>query len=392
MRRRCKAPAVVSWRQSDVYNRAMAQPLLGTLSPAAFLARHWQKRPLFVRDAVPHCGEWLQTDRLFELAAREDVASRLVTRTRGRWHVEHGPFRRDTLRRMPARGWTLLVQGVEQFVPEASQLLQHFSFIPHARLDDLMVSYAAPGGGVGPHFDSYDVFLLQGAGSRHWRISAQQDLSLIDNAPLRILKNFQPAQDWKVEQGDLLYLPPRYAHDGVAESPCMTLSVGFRTPRKQELAADFLNFLQDNLDLDGMIEDAGLPLQAHPGELPAFLMDKFAHVLKNIRWSDADVWRFAGCHLTEPKPQVVFQRPRRAMALGGFTQRVMKRGVQLALPTRALFSGNQFFINGECHAIERNHRGALVRLADTRVTPAFAPSAATARLLHAWYCAGYINA
>jgi 50S ribosomal protein L16 3-hydroxylase len=172
----------------------------------------------------------------------------------------------------------------------------------------------------------------------------------------------------------------------------MTLSVGFRTPRKQELAADFLNFLQDNLDLDGMIEDAGLPLQAHPGELPAFLMDKFAQVLKNVRWSDADVGRFAGCHLTEPKPQVVFQRPRRAMALDGFARRVMKQGVQLALPTRALFSGNQFFINGECHTIERSHRSAMVRLADTRITPAFAPAAATARMLHAWYCAGYIHA
>lgn len=368
----------------------MTHPL-GELSPAAFLRRHWQKRPLFVRDAVARCGEWLQRDALFELASREEVESRLVTRARGRWRVEHGPFRRDALRRMPARGWTLLVQGVDQCLPEASRLLQRFSFIPHARLDDLMVSYAAPGGGVGPHFDSYDVFLLQGAGTRHWRISAQKDLTLIDNAPLRILKNFQPEYDWQVAQGDLLYLPPRCAHDGVALTPCITLSVGFRTPRKQALAANFLDYLQDHLTLDGLIEDAGLPLQKHPGELPAFLVDKFARVLKNIRWRDADVWRFAGCHLTEPKPQVVFQRPRRALGLDEFTRRVMKQGARLALPTRALFAGTRIFINGECHMIERGHRGEMVRLADTREVLAFTPGMATARLLHAWYCAGYIH-
>lgn len=369
----------------------MAQRLLGGLSPASFLRRHWQKRPLFVRGAVPRCGEWLQAETLFALASREDAESRIITRTRGRWCVEHGPFTRSKLRRMPARGWTLLVQGVEQFLTEASDLLQDFSFIPHARLDDLMASYAAPGGGVGPHFDSYDVFLLQGAGSRRWRISAQKDLTLVDNVPLRILKNFRPQHEWMVEQGDLLYLPPRYAHDGVALAPCMTLSVGFRTPRKQALAADFLNFLQDNLQLDGLIEDPGLPLQRHPAELPSLLVDKFARVLNSLRWRAADVRRFAGCYLTEPKRQVVFQRPRRSMTLSNVVQRVIKHGVRLALPSRMLFAGTQVFINGECHTIERNNRSALVRLADTRETPAFVPGAATARLLHAWHCAGYIH-
>lgn len=370
----------------------MTQRLLGNLSASTFLRRHWQKQPLFVRDALPQCGEWLQRDVLFELACRDDVESRIVTRARGQWRVAHGPFTHDKLRRHPARGWTLLVQGVEQFLPQASLLLQQFSFIPHARLDDLMVSYAAPGGGVGPHFDSYDVFLLQGIGSRRWQISAQKQLALVDNAPLRILRTFHPQQTWEVQQGDLLYLPPRYAHDGVASSACMTLSVGFRTPRKLELAANFLDFLQDNLHIDGMIEDAGLPLQAHPAELPAFLIDKFSRALKSVRWSEADVWRFAGCYLTEPKPQVVFQRPRRAMTLAHFTKRVMTRGLQLALPTRMLFAGRQIFINGECHPFSAAHRNALIRLADTRATPAFTPGAATARLLYAWYCAGYVHA
>ena len=369
----------------------MAQRLLGNLSPSNFLRRHWQKQPLFVRGSMPHCGAWLQRDALFELASREDVESRIITNARGRWRVEHGPFTSAKLRRQPGRGWTLLVQGIEQFVPEASKLLQCFSFIPHARLDDLMVSYAAPGGGVGPHFDSYDVFLLQGTGSRHWRISAQKDLALIDNAPLRILKNFRSQQEWKTEQGDLLYLPPHYAHDGVASTLCMTLSVGFRTPRKQELASNFLDFLQDNLQIEGMIEDPGLPLQRHPAELPAFLIDKFTRVLTRMRWNNADVQRFAGRYLTEPKPQTIFQRPRRAMSLGNFIQCVMKHGLRLALPTRMLFTGRQIFINGERYVIASGNRSALIRLADRRATPAFLPSAATARLLYAWYCAGYIH-
>ena len=292
---------------------------------------------------------------------------------------------------MPARNWTLLVQGVEQFLPEAAALLQQFSFIPHARLDDLMVSYAAPGGGVGPHFDSYDVFLLQGAGERRWRISAQKDLALIDNAPLRILKNFRPQQAWDVATGDLLYLPPRYAHEGVASTACMTLSVGFRTPRKLELASNFLNFLQDNLEIDGMIEDAGLPLQAHPAQLPPFLIDKFLRVLKNVRWNETDVRRFAGCYLTEPKSQVVFARPRRALTLSNFTQRLMQRGIRLALPTRMLYEGKHVFINGECHPFANTQRAQLIRLADTRAAAAFAPDAATAHLLYAWYCAGYVD-
>ncbi len=315
-----------------------------------------------------------------------------MTRVRGRWHVEHGPFTRNTLRRQPDRGWTLLVQGVEQYLPEASKLLQAFSFIPHARLDDLMVSYAAPGGSVGPHFDSYDVFLLQGTGSRRWRISAQKDLTLIDDAPLRIMKRFRAQCEWTVAQGDLLYLPPRHAHEGVALDACMTLSVGFRAPRKQELAANFLDFLQDGLSIEGMIEDPDPPLQKHPAELPPYLIEKFSRVLDGIRWNDGDVRRFAGCYLTEPKPQVVYTRPRRPMTQGDFVSRVTTKGVRLALPTRMLFSGNRIFINGESHTVGRRNHSALVRLADNRETPAFMPDAATARLLHAWYCAGYIDA
>ncbi len=373
--------------------RHMAQGLLGDLSNAAFLRRHWQKRPLFVRGAIPDCGDWLRAEALFTLAARDDVESRLVTRTRSGWTMQQGPFRRAQLRGLPARNWTLLVQGVEQTRPEAAALLQLFSFIPHSRLDDLMVSYAAPGGGVGAHVDSYDVFLLQGTGTRRWRISAQNDFDLVPNAPLRILKRFRHTQEWLTRQGDLLYLPPRYAHEGVAQAgqeACMTLSVGFRAPRKQELATRFLDFLQDELDLPGLYEDRDMRLQKHPGQLPPGMLEKFTRILKQIRWNDQDIHRFSGCYLTEPKPLTVFHPPSRPAALAPFARQVAAKGVRQALPTRMAFSGNTIFINGESHRLTHD-RTALVRLADRRVAPPFAPSAVTARLLHTWYRAGYIE-
>lgn len=365
--------------------------LLGGGSASAFLRDHWRQKPLFVRNAVPNCGEWLQRNALFELAMRDDVESRIVTRHSGGWHVAYGPFTKRQLVRQPARGWTLLVQGVEQFMPEAESLLRQFSFMPHARLDDLMVSYAAPGGGVGPHFDSYDVFLLQGAGSRRWRISAQTDLALVDDLPLRILKRFCPRREWRVETGDLLYLPPRYAHEGVALSDCMTLSVGFRAPRKQELATNFLEYLQDYIALDGMIDNAQSRPQQHPARLPPSLLRQFVQTLARLRWRDDDVARFAGCYLTEPKARVVFERPSRVLSPATLAKRVAQGGVRLALPSRMLYSGKQVFINGECHVLAAQNRDAIIRLADTRITSGFAPSVATARQLHAWYKAGYVH-
>jgi 50S ribosomal protein L16 3-hydroxylase len=369
----------------------MAQGLLGKLTPAAFLRRHWQKQPLYLRAALPDCAAWLDRGALFEWATRDELESRLVTHACGRWGVQHGPFTAAQLRHLPARGWTLLVQGVEQIHPAAAMLLQRFSFIPHARLDDLMVSFAPPGGGVGPHFDSYDVFLLQGAGTRRWRISAQKNLALVDDAPLRILKQFHPRQEWLCTRGDLLYLPPRYAHDGVALDDCITLSVGFRAPRHQQLTAGFLDFLQDELHLDGIYADPGLRVQRHPAQLPADLLRQFSAILTKIRWNEHDIRRFTGRYLTEPKSNIVFRPPRRPANLRAFVLRVSAKGVRLALPTRMLFCGNDVFINGEHHRYEGRDGVSIMRLADERSAPAFAASDATARLLHAWYCAGYIE-
>lgn len=369
----------------------MAQGLLGVLTPDKFLRRHWQKKPLLVRGAFSEPALRLTPAALFALATREDLQSRIITRTRRRWHVRHGPFRRSELARLPARGWTLLVQGIEQVLPEARQLLQKFSFIPHLRLDDLMASYAPPGGGVGPHFDSYDVFLIQAEGRRRWKISAQRDLELVSNAPLRILKRLQARGAWTLDSGDMLYLPPRYAHDGVAVTPCVTLSVGFRAPSAQELGARFLDFLQDGLRLEGMYADPDLRKQAHPAQISPASLEKILQLLRGVRWTRSDVAQFAGTYLTEPRPDVVFTPPRRAMTRRAFAARAQACGMQLDLKSRMLFCGGQVFINGEQHHCGPGELALLVQLADTRETSAGALNAAAADLLYEWYRSGYVR-
>src|SRR5690606_39783213 len=190
------------------------------------------------------------------MAAREDVESRLITHFSAKWHLEKGPF--PKLPSPRKTDWTLLIQGVNLHDDAADALLQQFRFIPDARLDDLMISYATPNGGVGPHFDSYDVFLLQAHGRRRWRIGSQKDLSLVEDLPLKILKHFKPEQEFVLEPGDMLYLPPHYAHDGIAADECMTYSIGFRAPSYQELGEAFLHFMMDSIDLKGRYADPDL--------------------------------------------------------------------------------------------------------------------------------------
>lgn len=367
-------------------------PLAG-LTVAEFLHHHWQKRPLLARGALPGCGKLIRRRQLFELAAREGVESRLVLRRGRRWQVRHGPFGRRELERLPRTGWTLLVQGVNQLLPAAQQLLDRFSFIPHARLDDLMVSYAPPGGGVGPHFDNYDVFLLQGEGRRQWRVSRQRDLGLVPGAPLSILRRFRPAREWVLETGDLLYLPPRCAHDGIAvDGDCITYSIGFRAPDAQELGARFLDYLQDRLRLSGIYEDPGLKPARHPGRLGSDMVRDAQGVLRRIRWTGGDVAHFLGCHLTEPKPHVVFSRPPRPLSARAFTARVAGAGARLALPTRMLFRGATFFINGEASTVGPPAARLLSSLADRRsLPPRFRADRESAQLLYEWYRAGYIT-
>jgi 50S ribosomal protein L16 3-hydroxylase len=369
---------------------AMTTTLLGGLTPARFLRDVWHKRPLLIRNAVPGFTGLLTPSEMQQLACREDVESRLVQGSGTDWQLDHGPFGKGDFKRLPKSEWTLLVQSLNHFLPEADALLSRFDFIPHARLDDLMVSYAVPGGSVGPHFDSYDVFLLQGAGHRRWQISTQTDLALIDDVPLKILRRFEPEEEWVLGPGDMLYLPPHAAHYGVAEDACMTYSIGFRAPTAEELAQAFLMHLQDTVRIEGRYADPDLKLQKHPGEIGGAMIDQIEAMLARIQWSRRDVAEFAGRYLSEPKPNVFFDPPEAPMSRAAFTRAANKHGVGLAPKSRLLFTNKRFFINGESFTPDAAEVSALKSLADTRQLESPLPAATLPRL-YDWYEAGWLE-
>ena len=370
--------------------------LLGGRSPAAFLARYWQRRALLVRGALTDVGElaaFATRDRLFALALRDDVESRLVTRSGGRFALAQGPFRRAELTRLAPRNWTLLVSGVNLEDRAADRLLRRFAFLPWARLDDLMVSIAAPGGGVGPHVDSYDVFLLQAAGRRRWRYGRQRNLALRDDAPLKLLQRFTPSHGDTLRPGDLLYLPPEYAHDGVAVDACVTCSIGFRAPLFQELAEALLDDLRDCIALDGRYADPGLRARMNPGEIDSAMQRQVARALKRIRIDGAAIASFLGRWLTEPKPLVHFSATR-PIGRGEFGRRIARSGIALDLRTQMLYDRDTLYINGEAMAMPRTDASILRRLADRRDLAAQACrrlAPATVALLYGWHRHGFLE-
>lgn len=368
----------------------MRTTIPGGMKVAEFLRRHWQKRPLFVPKALPGWTRTFDRRALESLATREDVESRLVRYSGRRWTLDHGPFSRSDLRTLPAQGWSLLVQGVDLLSDETADMLSTFDFIPRARLDDIMVSFAPPGAGVGPHFDSYDVFLVQGSGTRRWRISTQKDLSLVPGAPLRILSRFRHEREWTVEPGDMLYLPPHVAHEGVALTDSITISVGFRAPSAQELAQGYLDYLRDNIDREGMYADPDLPEQRHAAEIVPDMLDRIARMLRGLPGTRKELIGFAGTYLSEPKPHVVFDRPGAPMTPSRFAREACRNGLRLSPATRMLFCGSRFFMNGEEIAVAPGHRTRMRAFADTRRLAANACDASLADALHPLYVAGYL--
>ncbi len=356
-----------------------------------FLRECWQKKPLVLRGVAPNLADALGRADLIDLACRDDVESRLVLRNGRRWQVQHGPFRRRAFAKLPPRNWTLLVNGVDNLVPAARALQSGFDFVPFARHDDVMVSYAAPGGGVGPHFDSYDVFLLQGTGKRRWQLSHQRDLALIDGAPLKILSRFRAQRDLLMQSGDLLYLPPAYAHHGVAAGECLTWSVGMRAPDQREVLSRFLDYLQDKLTADAVYRDPGLKRRPHPAEIGPFMRNRIRQMIATLRWNYADIDCCLGEMLSEPRQNVVFTQPRSTSA-AMFARRCRVNGLHLDPKSRLLFVRNKFFINGESSAVNAGDARVMRRFADARILPpAVRLGKATLSMLHGWYRSGYVD-
>jgi len=365
-----------------------ATPLLGGISPQTFMRRHWQKKPLLIRQAAPGGLALLSRTALFELAARDDVESRLIVHDAGVWSLGHGPLKRRAIPSLKRPGWTLLVQGLDLHVAAAHALLQRFRFVPDARLDDLMLSYASDGGGVGPHVDSYDVFLLQVQGRRRWRIGRAHDKTLVPDVPLKILAHFEPEHEWLLEPGDMLYLPPGWAHDGVAEGECLTASIGYRAPGREQLGRELLQRLLDDAEAvseEVLYRDPKQAATAEPGRIPAelraFALDAMARTLADERGFDCTL----GELLSEPKPGVWFDPPAAVPDV---------RGVALDRRTRMLYDMHHVFINGESFRAGGRDAKLMRRLADRRSLSAAEHgqlSAEARELLEGWAADGWLS-
>lgn len=373
-------------------------PLLGGLSPQQFMKRHWQKKPLLVRQAVADFKPLLDRAALFDLAASEDAQARMVLQEPGSvpgWRFKHGPFQRRALPPLKQAGWTILVQGVDLHHDAVHALMNRFRFVPDARLDDLMISYATDQGGVGPHYDSYDVFLLQAQGQRRWRIGRQKDLSLQPDMPLRILANFEPEEEYLLEPGDMLYLPPRYAHDGIAVGECMTYSIGFRIPNRAELARELLQRLaEDAEDAVGvsLYRDPDQTAVDNPAEIPAKMLAFAQDALRDALKDTHAFARGLGEYLTEPKPNVWFDTSETSHHLA---TAIRANGCRLDRRTRMMFDATHVFINGESFTATGRDAVLMRGLANERFLSAkdtCKVSAQAFELLLTWAEAGWLEA
>ena len=426
--------------------------LLGNITPDEFMSKYWQKKPLLIRGAIPGFSPLLSRDELFSLAEQDDVESRLIVETltkpaskpasksskkakvtsMPKWTMANGPIYADVLPELKTSNWTLLVQGVDLHNQAAYELKNQFRFAPDARLDDLMISFATDGGGVGPHFDSYDVFLLQAEGQRRWKIGKQKDLTLQKNVPLKILENFAPEQEFVLDAGDMLYLPPMYAHEGVAVGECMTYSIGFRAPAELELARELLQrFADDTLEDEENDEDDSDekdefedenravdnefsankaikniaknavnkvlykdPKQAAveaPALIPAALLD-FAKQAVEKALSDPDALaRNLGEYLTEPKANVWFDEPEPDSEEDIILTR--QNRVDLHPRSQMLFDARHIFLNGESWRAAGADARLMQKLANQRfleVKDLTKASDGAMALLQEWADAGWL--
>ncbi len=335
--------------------------LLGGISPQEFMKRFWHKKPLLVRGAIPAfklakqtgdaIGSPISPEELFKIAGNDVVESRLIQAKP--WRFADGPFQKKSIPSLDSPDWTLLLQGMEASYLAAAKVLSWFRFIPDARLDDLMISIAGPGGGVGPHFDSYDVFLIQMSGRRRWRISKQKDLSLNPNLPLKILQHFKPEQEWDLEPGDMLYLPPYIAHDGIAlDAGCQTWSVGFRAQSYKEMLQEGLwrlaESLEDVPELDKHFTDPKQAATSSAEQLPEELIQQVAQKLKGLKLDRIESFLPGiAAYLSEPKPQVYFSSSAGMYSPEEFTQLMAAKLLSPHPQTRLLALGKTIYCNGE---------------------------------------------
>ncbi len=342
--------------------------ILGKISNDVFLKKYWQKKPLLIRDAIKNFKSPITEKDLFRIAQNENAISRLIEFKRGIWQVKYGPFKKLDRPKKINTPWTILVQNINHHLPFAESFLNLFKFIPYARLDDLMVSFATKKGSVGPHFDSYDVFLFQAKGEREWKISEQKKFSLDKKSAIKIITNFKTKNTWALKPGDLLYLPPNVGHWGISQSDdCLTYSIGFRAPGTFEIQSKFLDFIQDNLitNKNDLYKDPNLNLQKNPAEINSNMIKKIQQIVNRLRWNANSINNFIGQLLTEPIEGAVFETSK-SMTLEIFIKDLVKKPLKLNPKTRMLFIKNNFYINGEQIETDKKSIMYLKQLANDR--------------------------
>lgn len=279
--------------------------ILGHLSVEEFLRDYWQKKPVLIRNAWPNFEPLLSAEELAGLSLEEEIESRIVQEEGPEepWQVSSGPFNEETYQNLPQEKWTLLVQAVDQWIPEAADLLEHFRFIPSWRIDDLMISYAVDGGSVGPHYDQYDVFLLQAEGQREWKLGqiCNEQSATVKGPKIRLLEQFDQSESFVLNPGDMLYLPPQLAHYGIAQGECMTYSIGFRAPSVAELSQALADDINQHSSEDIRYQDADLNLQADTGLITPAASQRLRQLLEEILNDDARLQNMLGRLMTEPK-------------------------------------------------------------------------------------------
>ena len=329
--------------------------LLGGRTPEQFLREYWQKKPLLVRNALPGIEGLLEPDEIAGLSLEEEIESRIIVeRSPVDWELRHGPFSDKTFKNLPKTHWTLLVQALDQYCPPVADLLNLFSFIPSWRIDDIMVSYAPEGGSVGPHYDYYDVFLIQAHGQRRWQVGQMCDdaTPLLPNLPIRILKDFQAEQEWVLNPGDMLYLPPGVSHYGVALGECMTLSVGFRAPSEQDILLDFVHAHMQQVEQERRYSDPDLQPQSNPGWIGPDAVERMADIMRRAVSDPAKISRWMASYLSQTKYEREPEPPESDYSDEDVSELLLaNQAIRREESTRMLYTGDthrpeHFFING----------------------------------------------
>lgn len=339
--------------------------ILGNISKEQFLKEYWQKKPLIIRQAYPNFEPIIAADELAGMSLEEEIESRIILENGpdSPWQLMSGPFEEETFSKLPADKWTLLIQGVDQWIPEAADLLQDFNFIPNWRIDDLMISFATDGGSVGPHYDQYDVFLLQAEGQREWRIGqmcSEQD-DFLKETKLRILSKFEETERWLLEPGDMLYLPPRLAHYGISQGNCQTYSIGFRAPSQSELMHSLVDQIDISSNEDQRYGDPDLALQHHSGKISTAALQQVRDFMTQAIADPLLLSDTIGKLMTEPKYQQVNDNDKDGhsdYSLLDLNDDLQAESIERELHSRFAYNCSDdavsFYAGGKVHALTEN--------------------------------------